>query len=267
MKVNSITSEANALLKRMRSLHQRAAREKSGLFLIEGPKALDEAQQKGVDIRDVVVSESFWKNGPGALGNVDVAEVAVVEDRLFKTLVTTTSPCGVAAIAALPRRDAVSMFKPANPLIVVGAALQDPGNLGTLIRTALAASASGIILTKGTVDPYGPKVVRSAAGALFAMPILWGVTMSDAISLLKEHDVRILACDMHGEKQYFEADLTGRCAIVVANEGQGFEEETLESCDEIISIPMNEASESLNVAIAAGVVLFAAVEQRLKKPK
>lgn len=226
---------------------------------------MEEAQQKGVHIRDVVVSESFWKEGPAAIGSLDIKEVAVVEDRLFKGLVTTTSPCGVAAIAALPRTDPGRMFERTDPLIVVGMALQDPGNLGTLIRTALAANASGIILTKGTVDPYSPKVVRSAAGALFALPVRYDITIDDAIKLLKEHQVRLLACDMHGEKQYFEADLTGRCGIIVANEGQGFLPETLAACDEIISIPMNQESESLNVSIAAAVVLFAAVEQRLRK--
>lgn len=267
MRINSITSEANPLLKRMRSLHQRSGREKAGLFLIEGPKALDEAQQKGVVIRDVVVSESFWKSGQGGIGNLNIEELTVVDDGLFKTLVTTTSPCGVAAIAALPRPDDKRMFRGHDALIVVGVSLQDPGNVGTLIRTALAANASGIILTKGTVDPYGPKVVRSAAGALFTMPILWDISIADAIALLREHKMRVLACDMHGQKHHFETDLTGRCAVVVANEGQGFEPETLEACDEIISIPMNENSESLNVSIAAAVVLFAAVEQRLKKGK
>jgi TrmH family RNA methyltransferase len=265
MKVNSITSESNALLKRLRSLHQRSGREKSGLFLIEGPKALEEAHQKGIHIRDVVVSESFWKEGPAAIGSLDIQEVAVVDDRIFKGLVTTTSACGIAAIVALPRTDPTRMFKQKDALVVVGMALQDPGNLGTLIRTALAASASGIILTKGTVDPYCPKVVRSAAGALFALPVLYDITTGDAINLLKEHQVRVLACDMHGEKHYFQADLTGRCSIVVANEGQGFAAETLAACDEIISIPMNQESESLNVATAAAVVLFAAVEQRLRK--
>lgn len=249
----------------MRLLHQRSGREKTGQFLIEGAKAVAEAQQKGIKLQDVVVSNTFWKSGPTAMGSLNVAEVSVVEDAVFKTLVTTTSPCGIAAVAALPGNDAKSMFRKRDALVVVGMALQDPGNLGTLIRTALAANASGIILTKGTVDPFSPKVVRAAAGALFSLPVLYDITMPAAIKLLQENDVRVFACDMEGKKPYYEADLTGKCGLVVANEGQGFETDILESCDETLSIPMNKESESLNVAIAAGIVLFAAVEQRSKK--
>ncbi len=264
MKIHPITSASNGLLKTIRGLHQRAFRRKKGLFLIEGPRAVDEVFRSGVGVVEVVVSESFLEEGLPEVGHLDFPSISVVDDQLFKGLVTTSTPCGILALAKMPSFGPADIFACPSPLILVAHAIQDPGNLGTMMRTALAASADGMIATSGTVDPFNPKVVRSAMGALFSLPFLWDISWSETLKLLKEHGVRVVACDPEASLKYFDADLTGPLCLVFGNEGQGFSEDLLQDVDQVVSIPMSAKSESLNVAVSAGIVLFAAVEQRQK---
>jgi TrmH family RNA methyltransferase len=262
MKITPIVSPTNVVLKTVRGLHQRSVREKTGQFLIEGQKLLVEALEKGVQLKHVLVSETFLKAGLGDLHSANISGVSVVDDRQFEYLVTTEGPCGVVAVANTPNSQSERIFDPSSSLVVIANAIQDPGNVGTMIRTALAANASGIILTKGTVDPYNPKVVRSAAGALFSLPILHNVKIEEAVQMLKERGFTIIACDQNAPRNYWEEDLQKRVALIFANEGQGFSEEVLELADHTVAIPMNEQTESLNVAISAGIILFGAVQQR-----
>lgn len=264
MKVQPISSSSNSLLKRIRGLHQRAAREKSGQFIVEGLKSVEEALQHNVKVTDIAISQTCLRDGPPATIAAFEGGLSVVDDKLFKDLGTTITPCGAIAVVGMPEYEAADLFKAALPLLVIAHAVQDPGNLGTMIRTARAACASGIILTKGTVDAFSPKVVRSAMGALFTMPLLWDLELADAISLLKERNIRIYGLDMQASKHYFAADLRAPCALVLGNEGHGFEPAELELMDEVLSIPMDSRSESLNVSASAAIVLFSAVEQRLK---
>jgi len=264
LKINAIESSSNSLLKTIRGLQQRHTREKTGLFLIEGRKAVAEARDKRLSIKDIVVSRSYLQAEPDVVAARDIGAVSVVDDKLFKELATTTTPEGILAVAAVPRYQFADLFKgPGNPLIVIAHALQDPGNLGTIIRTSLAASAGGLVLTAGTVDAFNPKVVRSAMGALFSLPIVGDVPYAQAISELKSKGVRIVACDASASRRYFECDLRQPVALVLGNEGQGFTREDLELADELVSIPMNAQSESLNVAVAGAIVLFSAVQQRV----
>jgi TrmH family RNA methyltransferase len=262
--VNSISSPNNALLKRIRGLHERKIREKTGMFLIEGPKAITEAFEKNVRLRDLVVSESFWKQEQSLLSGQDVDVVTIVDDKMIKELSTQTTPAGIIATADMPTFEMDELFAGKPPLVVIAHAIQDPGNLGTIFRTALAASATGVILTHGTVDCFNPKVVRAAMGALFAMPTVRDVSLADAAAAVRHRGLRVVGCEPTAEISLFDADLSGPVAIVLGNEGQGFTASDLENVDEQVSIPMNPASESLNVAICGAIVLFNAVRQRRK---
>jgi TrmH family RNA methyltransferase len=262
--VNTISSPDNALLKRIRGLRERKIREKTGMFLIEGTKAIIEAFDKHLRVRDLVVSESFWKQDAALIAGKDVEVVTVVDDKMIKELSTQTTPAGIIATADMPRFGVDDLFKGAVPLVVIVHAIQDPGNLGTIFRTALAASASGVILTQGTVDCFNPKVVRAASGALFAMPTVWDLSLADAATAVRERGLRVVGCEPTAQMSLFDADLSGPIAIVLGNEGQGFTAADLEVVDEQVSIPMNPASESLNVAICGAIVLFNAVRQRRK---
>lgn len=264
LNINHISSFSNATLKRIRSLHDRKFREKERQFLVEGARAVDEAFKKGLKVSDVVVSQSFLSHQPDALASHNLPYVSLVDDRDFHELCTTASSAGIIAVAEMPNYQIKELFKGDQTLIVIANSLQDPGNLGTIVRTALAANATGVILTKGTVDPFNPKVVRAAAGALFAMPMLWDFTFTQAVDLLRDSGVQVIACDVSGTQTIFDAALDGPLALIVGNEGNGFSAGELEQVDNIISIPMNPKSESLNVAVSVGVVLFNVVNQRLK---
>jgi RNA methyltransferase, TrmH family len=267
LKINPISSSSNALLKTIRALHDRQGRDKTGLFLLEGRKLVAEALGKGLPIQDIVVSRSHYEQDAVWLAEHELDSISLVEDRLFKELTTTVTPEGIMAVAQVPKHALSDLLDGKNsgaaPLIVVAHCLQDPGNLGTLVRTSLAACASGLILTKGTVDAFNPKVVRSAMGALFALPIVTDVALDSTVQALKEHGIKVLVCDACAAKRYYEIDLSGPLAIVLGNEGQGLTDEDMGLADQLISIPMNPLSESLNVAVSGAIVLFSAVQQRL----
>lgn len=271
MRLTEISSAHNSQLKQIRAVQEKSGRQKSGLFLLEGEKAITEALAFGIKLQNVVASQSFWQKGLSQTLNQSLDTLSIVEDKLLDELATTQTPSGIVALAQIPQLTLESAFanlsqnKNGKPLIVVCAEIQDPGNLGTIIRTALAANASLLICTKGTCDAYNPKTVRGASGALFKIPIVENVAYDAAMTLLKTNGITTLACHQESQKAYWQADLTRACALVFGNEGQGFDESDLNACDEIIAIPMNNQSESLNVAIACAIVLFAASEQRMRK--
>ncbi len=265
MKINAITSATNPLLKKIRSLHDRRGREKTGLFLIEGRKAVGEAFDKGIAVEEIVASQTYWKQNADLPEAASATTVSVVDDKLFQELVTTVTPEGILAVAKIPSYSIADMFKDKKaPLVVVAVAVQDPGNVGTIIRAALAACSSGVVLTKGSVDPFNPKVVRSAMGALFALPVISDIEFDQVVAELKSRKIKLLACQQGSSKRYFDCDLTQPLAIVLGNEAQGLSDAEMAQADELIAIPMNEASESLNVAVSGSIVLFSAVEQRIK---
>jgi TrmH family RNA methyltransferase len=263
LRITAITSNANALLKKVRGLHERGDREKTGLFLLEGKKLLHEALSKDLKIEDVIVSQSYFQKGLSLSLTDDIEAINLVDDNLFKPLCTTTTPSGIIAVAQIPSKPLPDKAAK-SALFVIGVAIQDPGNLGTLIRTAYAANAHAILLTKGTVDPYNPKVVRSAMGALFDMPVAKELSFNQAIDLCKKANCRVVALDANAAKPYWDIDLAGPVAIAVGNEGSGFTESDLALVDEVVSIPMNPSAESLNAAMAAGIVLFGCVQARAK---
>jgi TrmH family RNA methyltransferase len=263
MKITPITSESNALLKKIRGLQLRHNREKLGLFLVEGSKLVSEAIAKGVDVREILVSKSFLASGLAELNSGELSGVSVVDDKVFKEVVTTEASCGIVAVAATPRFALEQLFERSTPLVLIAEAIQDPGNLGTIIRTALAARATGMMLTKGTVDPFNPKVVRGAAGALFVLPIVTELSAGEAFACCKERGLNIVATQPTASKLYWQVDFTRPTALVFSNEGQGASSPVLAQADETVAIPMSEESESLNVSISAGIILFSAVQQRL----
>ncbi len=267
MKINPITSADNQLLKKIRALSQRSGRERSGLFLLEGAKLVNEAFAKALRVRDVLVSQSFLKAGLGACQSANITAVSVVEDRLFKEVSGTECPEGILAVGEIPRHTLSDLTAGKTPLVLLAVGIQDPGNLGTMIRTAQAAGASCVVLTKGCVDPYNPKVVRAAAGALFTLPVVADLSPEDAIKSLQAKGIRIVACDPAAEAPYWGMDMTGPLAIAVGNEGQGFSEAVLALADSTILVPMQNTCESINAAVTAGIVLFAARQQRSTQRK
>lgn len=263
MKINNISSESNATLKLIRSLHKRSNREKQQRFLLEGSHCLQEACARRMELEHIVASKSFLQNGMEELNALDIDHIAIVDDQIFADLMTTVSSCGVLAVAEIPKENRKNIQNWTPQIILVADAIQDPGNLGTLFRTALAAELGGIVLLRGCVDAYNPKTVRAAAGALFDMPMASDVIPEDLISIVKSLGYKLVTCDAKAEKSYFECQLSQRVALVLGNEGQGINPALASAADEKIRIPMNPRSESLNVAISGGIILFETYRQRL----
>ncbi len=222
-----------------------------------------EAVSKSLELRFIVASESYLNEHLDLLNSLGLEEISVVEDKAFADLITTTTSCGVVSVAKMPsaRFSDVEHWQPR--VLVVADGIQDPGNLGTIIRTAYAAQVGGLIILKGSVDHFNPKVVRASVGALFDLPIIADIEAEQLMELLKQLKIRLLLCEASGSRAYFDANLSNNVAIVLGNEGQGVNPMLQDGADETISIPMNPKSESLNVAISGGIILFESLRQRL----
>jgi RNA methyltransferase, TrmH family len=245
-------------------LHDRHGREKAKLFLIEGAKVLNEAIEKKIEIVDIAVSETFVRNGLANLEQSKIKILYALPDKLFAGLGTTTTPTGIIAIARMREDTIENCLKCANPFLMVCDAIQDPGNLGTIIRSGLAFGANGLILTKGSVDPYNPKVVRGAMGASFALPVVVDLAVEDVIAALHEKKIQTIALDPRAKKTISDIDLRKPTAFFFGNEGHGFSEQTIDSVTERVAIPMRQMTESLNVAVSAAIVMFECARVRAK---
>lgn len=257
-----LTSLQNPKIKQVRALQARKERQKQGRFLLETTKLLQEAKLWNWPLVEVFATPE-WLARYGDDWNAPVIQVA---ESLFPQLTTTETPEGVVAIAAMPTAPQLPPLKP-DALIVALDALQDPGNLGTIIRTADAAGATAILLGKGTVDPYSPKVVRSTMGALFHLPIVPVADLYGALDALSTQGAAIVATHLDASRSLYDLDLKKPVVWLIGNESQGLSSAALAHATERIRIPMPGHAESLNAAIAAAVCLFETVRQRTETPR
>ncbi len=245
-------------MKTARDLASGTAKGQSDLFLIEGIRLVGEAYAKNLDIVAVVASQTFFQEASTVnLGKLDqIKELNVVEDKLFKQLCTTASPCGIIALARKPEHQLqdILLNGGSSPLIIAEQ-IQDPGNLGTMTRTALAFGAKGLILSKGTVDHFSPKVVRASMGAIFKLPIASDQDIETCLDKLKTAYVEIIALDAKAKRPFWQEVTPLSAAYVFGNEGSGLSASVLNKADKIVSIPISSQTESLNVAVAMGIVL------------
>ncbi|MDR0519362.1 MAG: RNA methyltransferase, partial [Clostridiales Family XIII bacterium] len=244
-----ITSRANAAVRRALALHNKKGRDKNGAFLIEGSILISEAAKAGLEIEQVFVR--------GGMAGMDIpcgASAIALPENIFDEIADTVTPKGVMAVAKKPDAAASDDIIGSASSVLVLDRLQDPGNVGTLVRTAFAAGMGAVACVRGTADVYSLKVVRAAAGALFRIPIVEFADAAHAATALSRAGFSLKALDMSGGKSYSVADLSGRVAIAVGNEGGGLSEGFLAAADEVVSIPMADGAESLNAAVAAGIV-------------
>lgn len=260
-----ITSSANQKVKVLRQLAQKSGRDKSGLFLLEGVRLVEDALSSGAPLDTVFVSEGAYESGKFSYLLEEIAKkdltMTVLADKLFNSISETQHSQGLLATAPIPKEEAVDFSKEEGLYLLLDG-VQDPGNLGTLLRTADAAGMDGVFLLKGTADVYNPKVVRAAMGALFHVKV---VSVSDTEAFMKalhEKGVLLVAGDLSGACAYDEAALGGSLMIAVGNEGNGISETVRREADRLVRIDMPGRAESLNVAIAAGVLIFEALRQR-----
>lgn len=263
-----ITSASNPLIKRIRGLGSRTGRRKAGLFLAEGESVVREALTACcADIEEIVISSSFdrldslLENLPD---NSDCPPLKVVDEKLFKEVSGTETPLGIIALVKLPQNDRSAVLGLKNALVTVACSISDPGNLGTIIRSSLAFGADAVLLTRGSVDPYNPKVVRAAAGALFALPVIEDVDATDLLNEAKAAGVQVVSLAASGHKTLKEVDFKKASLILIGNEAHGIDQDLLEKSDLVASIPIARQSESLNAAVAHSIALYEAADQRRK---
>jgi len=256
-----ITSRENSIYKLIKALSQKKVRENSGLFLIEGTRLLEEANNKGVKIKYLIINETA-ENVPKINQGCQVLRLP---DNLFKKVSDTVSPQGIIAVAEQIEISLADITLGTNSMVVVLNGLQDPGNLGTIIRTSAAVGATAVLLTKGTVDLYNPKVIRSTMGSLFQVPIVNGLDDDEAIKWLNHNSINIMVADLDGEEYYYSANLKEPFALVIGNENKGPNDIWGKAACKKIKIPILGATESLNASVAAGIILYDAVRQRLYK--
>lgn len=259
-----ITSIRNDLVLRARKLHRRGMRDRLRAFLVEGVNGVGAALDAGVGLELLFVTGGAGAGIAELSRQAGTAGVPVVEvsDPVMSAMADAETPPGAVAIAPFVDVDPIVLLDKEPALSVVLDEVRDPGNLGTILRTAQAAGAGAVYLTTGTVDAYNAKVVRASAGALFHVPVAREVAVPWILNELGNRRVRRVAADPTATATYDEVDMRGRCALVFGNEARGLTEEVAAAVDERASIPMEPSAESLNVAIAAAVFLFEAVRQR-----
>jgi len=237
-------------------LEKRRARHKEHRFVVEGPHLVEEA---GDLIDFIVYSENLPILAKIREKGIDCYKIS---RKQFADISEVETPQGILAVVKERRFELRDVLKSSNPLVVFCIGVQDPGNLGTIIRTADAVGASGIVLSRGTVDLYNSKAIRSTMGSLFHLPIVQADDVNETLDYLKNRKIRIVATDIKAEKDYFEADCKGPTAILVGNEGAGLPEEVIKVSDEAVKIPMPGKAESLNVGISTAVMLYEVLRQR-----
>ena len=265
--MKQIVSAENPIYKAAAQLKQKKYRDEQRKYLIEGPNLIREALRNGGKIELLLRSEDFRNEDFGNEGfdpGETDAQAAVLAPGLFRRLSDTETPQGIMAVVRkkIYSEEAFFSGRPAASNVIVLDRLQDPGNIGTILRTADAAGYLGAILLKGTADIYSPKIVRAAAGSLFRLPVLLTDTPAQAMRLLREHRKNIFCTSLNCSSFYYDADLSENAAIVIGNEGNGVCGEFLEQSDRLIKIPMAGSIESLNAAVSAGILMYESVRQK-----
>lgn len=246
-----IESLKNVKIKTVKKLHTRKGREKLGSFFIEGEHLVEEALKSNVIINEIFVEESFQIPSSWQLDSVSVY---MVEEKIMKAISETETPQGVGAVCKVLGTEPLSFEQPGKYLLIDG--IQDPGNLGTIIRTSDSVGLTGVILGNGTVDMYNSKVIRSTQGSLFHLPVV-KADLSETVEKLKKQNIPVFGTTLNATaKAYKMVPAQDSFALIVGNEGSGISTELLTRTTENLYIPIYGQAESLNVSIAAGILLY-----------
>lgn len=254
-----ITSTSNSQVKNIMNLIKKSGERKNrGLFVIEGIRMFGEIPKDR--IVKIYASESFAYDNKEMLCNYNFE---MVSDAVYKQMSDTKTPQGIMAIVKMLDYNMSDIIpKDRTPLIVVLENIQDPGNLGTIIRTAEGAGATGILMSKDTVDIYNPKVIRSTMGSLFRMPFIYSDNIVESVKELKKNNIKTFAAHLMGRNFYYDENMSQPMAVLIGNEGNGLTDELSNEADIRIKIPMEGKLESLNAAVSTAVVLYESMRQR-----
>ncbi len=262
MRYRTITSPSNPVIKEAISVKERKKRSQNRL-LIEGQHLLEMALSSGAEIARVFFTGHYKSKNERFLKNLSKRTFEFIEttEQVLSKLSDTEAPQGIAAIVTYRSYALSELSLKVTPLLVICDGVQDPGNLGTIIRTSDAAGADAVMILHGTCDPFLPKVTRSSAGSIFNLPVIFSES-DRLIEWLRERGIGILVTEAHASKTIYETDLRKPLAFVFGNEASGVSKTLKEKGDILLRIPIQGKAESLNVATSAAVCLYEAVRQR-----
>lgn len=254
-----ITSTSNPQVKELQQLLKKAkARSAEDVFLVEGIKMYQEAPKER--IRKLYLSESLYQAREVRIP--DGIRTEILSDRVFAQVSDTKTPQGILCILQQYHYTLSDLLRAEAPHLLLLENLQDPGNLGTIFRTAEGAGVDGIILSRDCVDLYNPKTIRSTMGSVYRMPFVYADSLMEVLPVLKERGIRTYAAHLQGKNCYDREDYRTGCAFFIGNEGNGLSEELSGCADTWIRIPMSGKLESLNAAVAASILMYEVCRQR-----
>lgn len=268
-----ISSTSNQQVKNIAALQKKTAlRNKENCFIIEGIKLFSEVPSHRI-IKSYVTDTFFENLSADMKKKVETSPYELVSDEVFKKMSDTVTPQGILTVVrrtVLPVTEIIrdeektgDTVKSKSRLFLLLEDINDPGNLGTILRTSEAAGVRGIIMSRNTVDIYNPKVVRSTMGAIFRMPFTYTESMEETIELLKSNGIRIYAAHLKGKEEYYRKDYRQPTAFIIGNESNGISEAVAQQADELIKIPMLGRVESLNAACAATILMYEVMRQNI----
>lgn len=259
MEKSVITSKDNEIIKHIKKLKEKKYREEYEEFIIEGIKMIEEAIAEKAGIRSIIICDDCKTQG--CIPNEVMYEIAkydciYVSEKVFNSITDVINPQGIMAVLKKNKTDESEIdFSQDNFLLLDN--IQDPGNMGTILRTADSLNMNQILVTKGSADVYNLKVVRSTMGAIFRIKVIEVANLPKVIKELKKHKVKVYATDLSTDKSIYDVDYK-KSAIVIGNESNGVSQDVLEEATERIKIPMIGKTESLNAAVATSVILYEA---------
>lgn len=259
-----ITGLQNPAVKAAAELKQKKYRQQQGLFLAEGLRTVEEAVRYG-EVASIFYTAIEDDRTRSVLEKAAAKQVQLicVSDSVMKKIADTETPQGIVAVCRLQKNTLDNLLATGKLLLVLDR-VGDPGNIGTMLRTADAAGVGGLVLLKGSADIYAPKTVRASMGSLFHVPVVSGLSEQELVSSARKAGYELLVTCLDGADNLYKADLCGRLAFVMGNEANGVSSSLLAAADKRVFIPMQGKAESLNVAMAAGIVMFEALRQSLK---
>ncbi len=258
-----ITSASNGRVKYIQTLMSKASfRKKEGKFIAEGIKMFEEAPKE--DILEVYVKEGAYETFDKEIKKkLERIGYETVSESVFKKVSDTVTPQGIISVIKMRFFDVSEIISAENPLVAVLENIQDPGNIGTIIRSAEGAGASGIIMSRDCVDIYNPKVIRSTMGSVFRVKFAYVNEVTDVLFAMREKGIASYACALDKKAlEYDKYDYKKSSAFVIGNEGNGLKKSTIEACDNSVFIPMCGEVESLNASVAASIMMYEGFRQR-----
>ena len=255
-----ITSANNSIIKEVKSLKTKKGRVKAQAFLLEGSRLVLEAVHSGAKIKYLIVSDTYVEKGEALDEKMLIIKAIQISNKLFMQVSEIDSPQGIMAVAEIPQHNEHVLLSSASRVIALEN-IQDPGNLGTIIRTSDACGFDAVIVSKDSVDIYNPKVIRSTMGSVFHIPVLGVDDFYETLRIIKENGLLIVAAHTRNAEPCWKVNLSNNVAIIIGNEGNGISDTLLKLSDSTIMIPMDKRAESLNAAAAASILIYESMRQ------